>query len=72
MLLSHNLAYALPFASVPLLSALMGERARPILARINGILDRLSGFLMPAMLGIIGLALLADAIKDFVTGSSLF
>jgi cytochrome c biogenesis protein CcdA len=72
MLLSYNLAYALPFASVPVLSALMGERAKPILTRINEVLDKLSGFLMPAMLALIGLALLADAIKYFVTGSSLF
>ena len=72
MLLSYNLAYALPFALVPLLSAVMGERAKPILGRINEVLDKVSGFLMPAMLGLIGLALLADAIKYFVTGTSLF
>ena len=72
MLLSYNLAYALPFALVPVLSAVMGERAKPILGRINELLDKISGFLMPAMLGIIGLALLADAFKYFFTGSSLF
>ena len=72
MLLSYNLAYALPFALVPVLSAVMGERAKPILGRINEVLDKVSGFLMPAMLGIIGLALLADALKYFFTGSSLF
>ena len=72
MLFSYNFAYALPFALVPLLSALMGEQAKPILGRINETLDRISGFLMPAMLGIIGLALLADALKYFLTGSSLF
>ena len=33
MLLSYNLAYALPFALVPVLSAAMGERAKPILGR---------------------------------------
>jgi len=71
-LLSYNLAFALPFALVPVLSALMGERAKPILGRINEVLDKISGFLMPAMLGIIGLALLADAFKYFFTGSSLF
>jgi cytochrome c biogenesis protein CcdA len=72
MLLSYNLAYAVPFALVPVLSAVMGERAKPILGRINEVLDKISGFLMPAMLGIIGLALLADALKYFYTGSSLF
>ena len=72
MLLSYNLAYALPFATVPVLSAVMGERAKPILGRINEFLDKISGFLLPAMLGIIGLALLADALTYFLTGSSLF
>jgi cytochrome c biogenesis protein CcdA len=72
MLLSYNLAYALPFTLVPVLSAVMGERAKPILGRINEVLDKISGFLLPAMLGIIGLALLADALTYFLTGSSLF
>jgi cytochrome c biogenesis protein CcdA len=72
MLLSYNLAYAVPFALVPVLSAVMGERAKPILGRINEVLDKIGGFLLPAMLGIIGLALLADALVYFYTGSSLF
>ena len=72
LLLSYNLVYALPFTLVPLLSALMGEKAKPVLGRINDVLDKVSGFLMPVMLGVIGLALLADALKYFLTGSSLF
>ncbi len=71
-LLSYNLVYALPFAMVPVLSAVMGEKAKPILAKINARLDRVSGFLMPLMLGVIGLALVADAITYFVSGSGLF
>ncbi len=71
-LISYNLAYALPFAMVPVLSAVMGEGAKPILAKINAGLDRVSGFLMPLLLGIIGLALVADAITYFVSGSGLF
>lgn len=72
LLLSYNLAYALPFALVPVLSAVMGERARPVLMRINQGLDKVSGVLMPLLLGLVGLALLADAITYFVRGSSLF
>ena len=71
-LIAYNLAYALPFALVPLLSAVMGERARPLLARVNVVLERISGFLMPLLLGAIGLALVVDAVKYFVTGSGLF
>lgn len=72
MLLAYNLVYALPFTLVPVLSALMGDEAKPVLSRINGFLDKVSAVLLPAMLGIIGLALLADALKYFLTGSSLF
>jgi cytochrome c biogenesis protein CcdA len=72
MLVSYNLVYALPFALVPLLSAVMGDRAKPVLGRINRFLDRVSAFLLPAMLGLIGLALLADALTYYFTGSSLF
>ena len=62
----------IPFAMVPILSMVMGAGAKPILARVNAFLDRVSGFLMPALLGLIGVALLADAIKYFVSGTSLF
>lgn len=72
LLLSYNLAFALPFALVPVLSAVMGNRARPILMKINQGLDKVSGVLMPLLLGLVGLALLADAITYFVRGSSLF
>jgi len=72
LLLSYNLAYALPFTLVPVLSAVMGERARPILQKINHGLDKVSALLMPLLLGLVGLALLADAINFFVTGSPLF
>jgi cytochrome c biogenesis protein CcdA len=72
MLLSYNLAYAVPFMLVPVLSALMGKRARPILEKINRNLDKVSGVLMPLLLGLVGLALLADAIFYFVKGSPLF
>jgi len=72
MLLSYNLVYALPFATVPVLSAVMGKEAKPILAKVNQVMDKISGFLMPAMLGLIGLVLLVDAVAYLVTGTSLF
>jgi cytochrome c biogenesis protein CcdA len=71
-LLAYNLVYALPFAFVPVLSAIMGDAAKPILTRVNEWLDRVSGFLLPLMLGVIGLILVADAIIYFVTGTPLF
>ena len=63
---------AIPFAIVPVLSAVMGERARPILSRINQFLEKVSGVLMPLMLARIGLLLLADSVMFFVTGEAIF
>ena len=72
MLLAYNVLYALPFAIVPSLVAVMGQRSQPVLQKINTVLDRVSAFLMPILLVLVGLALLADAITYFWTGSSLF
>ena len=71
-LLAYNLVYALPFLMVPVLSAVMGERSKPLLARVNAVMERISSFLMPLMLGLVGLALLADSITYFLSGESLF
>jgi len=71
-LAGYNLLYALPFAVVPVLTAALGERSKPILERINGWLDRIGGFVMPLILSLVGLALLADGIVFFVRGESLF
>jgi len=72
LLTGYNLLYALPFTVVPVLIAVMGERGRPILERINNVLDRVSGFLMPIILALVALALIADAVVYFLTGESLF
>ncbi|MBT8047459.1 MAG: hypothetical protein HKO99_10360 [Xanthomonadales bacterium] len=72
MLLAYNFIYALPFALVPVLSAVMGDAAKPLLMRVNDWLDKASSFLMPLLLGTIGLILLADAVIYFVTGKPMF
>jgi len=71
-LFMYNAAYALPFAVVPVMVALLGAESRPILERINNFLDRISEFLMPILLALIGLALVADAAVYFSKGSALF
>jgi cytochrome c biogenesis protein CcdA len=68
----YNFAYALPFTAVPLMVWMMGDRSRPLLEKINGVLERVSGVLMPILMGLIGLALLADGIVYFARGESLF
>jgi len=72
LLVGYNLLYALPFASVPIMVALMGDRSRPLLERINQGLERMSAFLMPVILGLAGLALVVDALMYFATGRGLF
>ena len=57
---------------MPILHVVLGERSGPILERINGWLDRAGAVVLPLMLGLMGLALLADAGTYFVTGDSLF
>lgn len=71
-LIAYNLAYALPFMIVPVFSAISGERSQAILQRINTIVDRASRFLMPVLLALVGLALVADAVRFLTTGKALF
>ncbi|UCB54803.1 MAG: GAP family protein [Thiotrichales bacterium] len=72
MLVAYNLLYALPFAVVPVLTAVYREQSRPLLQRINAALDRWSSYLMPVLLAAVGVALIADAISYFGTGAGLF
>ncbi len=72
VLAMYNIAYALPFLIVPALVLALGDRSRPVLARINDFLDRVSSFLLPILLALVGLALLADAVTFFARGESLF
>ena len=71
-LVGYNLLYALPFAAVPLMVAVSGDASRPLLQRVNDILDKASGALMPVMLGLLGLFLVADAVIYFRGGVPLF
>jgi cytochrome c biogenesis protein CcdA len=71
-LVIYNLAYALPFLLIPLLTAIMGDRSKPILARINGTMEKASEVIMPLLLLLIGLALLLDSLWYFVYGVSFF
>lgn len=68
----YNLGYALPFLVVPLLALVLGENSRPVLARINEKVNRVGAYLMPLMLGLVGVALVLDAILYFATGKGLF
>jgi cytochrome c biogenesis protein CcdA len=68
----YNVTYALPFLLVPVAVAILGERSKPILERINNALISLVDKLMPIMLFLIGVALIADALAFLITGKSLW
>lgn len=71
-LVVYNVAYALPFALIPILTAIMGDRSKPILARVNGYMEKASDVIMPLLLFAIGLALLVDSVWYFIHGESFF
>lgn len=71
-LVIYNLAYALPFLMIPLLTAIMGDKSKPILARVNGVMEKAGAVIMPLLLLAIGLALLLDSLWYFIRGESFF
>jgi cytochrome c biogenesis protein CcdA len=72
LLAGYNLLYALPFTVVPILIALLGKKAAPILQSINAGVEKVGNYLMPLLFGGIGLFLIIDAVLYFSTGSGLF
>lgn len=68
----YNASYALPFVVVPVAVAVSGESAKPLLEKINVFLGKASDVVMPLMLGLLGLALLADSVSFFYRGEPLW
>jgi len=71
-LVIYNIAYVLPFMLIPILTAIMGDKSKPILARVNGMMEKASDIIVPLLLVLIGLALLSDSVWYFVNGQSFF
>ena len=72
VLILYNVAYALPFAIVPILVIVMGDRAKPLLQKINNVLVKGADMLMPWLMLLLGLWLTADAVTYFITGVPLY
>ena len=72
VLVGYNLAYALPFLVVPALALTLGNRSRPMLARINEKVSRVSASLVQWILALVGTALVVDAVRFFATGEGLW
>ena len=64
----YNIGYALVFAVVPVSVAMVGDRAKPLLERINQFLVRASEVAMPWMILLLGIWLLFDVGYFFVVG----
>ena len=62
----YNLGYALFFAVVPISVALLGDRAKPFLERINEVLEKISDVVLPWLLLLLGLWLVYGAAKYFI------
>jgi threonine/homoserine/homoserine lactone efflux protein len=71
VLAGYNLFYALPFMLVPGLIAVIGDRAKPVLDKINKFLERSTDLLMPWLMLGLALWLLADVYTYLTTGAPL-
>lgn len=71
VLVIYNILYSVPFLFVPLAIAVFGPTILPTLERINAFVERVAGYIMPVLLGLLGIALIADAVTFFSTGSGL-
>lgn len=71
-LAGYNIIYALPYATVPVLRALLGERSQALFEKINQLFDKTGSFILPALLLLLGSAMLVDALYYFVKGRALF
>ncbi|MCY4532384.1 MAG: hypothetical protein OXC84_08685 [Gammaproteobacteria bacterium] len=70
-LAAYNVVYALPFLAVPLAVASVGSAVLPLLGKVVSVLERLSGFVPPVLLGLVGVGLVVDAALFFTTGTGL-
>ncbi|NOQ97245.1 MAG: hypothetical protein GQ561_03695, partial [Calditrichae bacterium] len=71
-LLIYNLLYILPFAVLILIRYIYKEKSDQLFATINEKMEKIGNIILPLFLFLIGGALLADAIKYFITGEPLF
>jgi cytochrome c biogenesis protein CcdA len=68
----YNMAYAVPFLLVVVLVAMIGDKSKPILDKINNLLIGLVDRIMPLILFSLGLALAADALSFLISGEALW
>lgn len=70
-LVVYNILYAAPFLLLAISVAVIGRSLLPFLERINAVVEKYSGYVMPLLIGLVGLGLVTDATKYFLTGNGL-
>ena len=68
----YNVLYLIPFILPVFIRIFLREKSDAIFAKINDWMDKISKVIMPALLILLGIALLADTISFFSTGKGLF
>ena len=68
----YNILYLIPFVLPIFIRIFLREKSDAIFAKINEWMEKISKVIMPALLILLGIALLADTISFFATGKSLF
>lgn len=71
-LLVYNLLYGLPFLLVPASLAIFGKAVLPMLRSINEFVEMHSVYILPIILGLVGLTISIDAVLFFVFGEGLY
>jgi hypothetical protein len=71
VLILYNLLYLLPFLGVIALQAVFREQSKPWLDRLSYWVERIGNVALPALLLLLGAALLIDAVVYFATGTAL-
>ena len=72
VLIAYNLGYAVPFMVIPILVAATGDASRDLLTTINSKVETISSYLMPVILGMLGLAMVLDSLLFYITRKGLF
>ena len=67
----YNVAFILPYAIVPVMIAMMGDRAKPILERISSAVVRFGMRSVPWLVFLLGAWLIFDAIYYWVVGTPI-
>lgn len=72
LLLVYNVLYIAPFIILIIIKLALGKRGDLFLEKVNNLTDKIGKIILPGIMILLGIALLIDAIKYFVTGQPWF